>query len=61
MHEFKRVTIPIDFELEDFKLKLEGETGMRLSYSQAISYLVAYYNKTEKGKLLKAFQSEHHA
>ena len=61
MHEFKRVTIPIDFELEDFKLKLEGETGMRLSYAQAISYLVAYYNKNEKSKLIQEFKTEHHA
>lgn len=41
----KRITIPIDDNLNAIKAKVEEELGIAMSYAQVVAFLAKFYRK----------------
>lgn len=46
----KRITIPVDDNIDAIKRQLEEDTGVSFSYVQVIAYLINYYRKSKAPK-----------
>ncbi len=44
----KRITIPINGNIDAIKAQLKDELGVELGYAQLIDYLIKFYRKNNK-------------
>jgi hypothetical protein len=44
----KRITIPINGNIDAIKLQLKAELGVEFSYTQLVDYLIKFYRKNNR-------------
>lgn len=44
----RRITVTVDADIEEIRLRLISDTGVRMTYKQLINFLIHHYQNNKK-------------